>query len=139
MFPIVFSFAIHYNVNIQEVMGVFAMKKMISLLGLGFLLGVMVFGLTAAPRDASAYQLLSSKELGSRDAKNQNIVVKCTTDIGKVSNQTCTLRRYAKCNGEGNNQKCSGWLPWQDLRSPGAQYSNWQAGASACCHAMGLR
>ena len=47
---------------------------------------------------ANAYQVLSSKELGQRDAKNQNVVVKCTTDTGKVSNQTCSLRRWL--NGE---------------------------------------
>ncbi len=88
---------------------------------------------------ANAYQVLSSKELGQNDAKNQNVVVKCTTTTGKVSNQTCSLRRYAKCSGTGANKKCSGWQPWQDLRSPGKKYSNWQTAASACCRAKGLR
>ena len=88
---------------------------------------------------ANAYQVLSSKELGQRDAKNQNVVVKCTTDTGKVSNQTCSLRRYAKCSGEGNAKKCSGWQPWMDLRTPGTQYSDWKTAASSCCRAMGLR
>ncbi len=88
---------------------------------------------------ASAYQVLSSKELGQNDAKNQNVVVKCTTDTGKVSNQTCSLRRYAKCTGTGTNKKCSGWQPWQDLRNPSKKYSDWRAAASACCRAKGMR
>ncbi len=88
---------------------------------------------------ASAYQVLSSKELGQNDAKNQNVVVKCTTDTGKVSNQTCSIRRYAKCDGEGTKRKCSGWQPWRDLRSPEKQYSDWKTAASACCRAKGLR
>ena len=88
---------------------------------------------------ANAYQVLSSKELGQRDAKNQNVVVKCTTDTGKVSNQTCSLRRYVKCSGEGAAKKCSGWQPWTDLRNPGKQYPDWKTAASACCREMGLR
>jgi hypothetical protein len=112
------------------------MKKGISILGIGFLLGVLVFGWAFR---ADAYQVLSSKELGRGDAKNQNVVVKCTTDAGKVSNQTCTLRRYVKCTGEGGNEKCNGWQPWTDLRNPGSGYSNWQAGASECCREKGLR
>lgn len=88
---------------------------------------------------ANAYQILSSKELGQMDAKNQNVVVKCTTDTGKISNQTCSLRRYAKCTGVGNNKKCPGWQPWTDLRNPSKQYSDWKTAASACCRALGLR
>ena len=88
---------------------------------------------------ANAYQLLSSKELGKNDAKNQTVVVKCTTDTGKTSNQTCTLRTYAKCTGTGENKKCSGWQAWQDLRSPSKKYSDWRSAASACCRAKGLR
>ena len=88
---------------------------------------------------ANAYQLLSSKELGKNDAKNQTVVVKCTTDTGKTSNQTCTLRRYAKCTGTGSDKKCSGWQAWQDLRNPRKQYSDWRSAASACCRAKGLR
>ncbi|MBQ4070357.1 MAG: hypothetical protein IJD52_03215 [Alphaproteobacteria bacterium] len=88
---------------------------------------------------ANAYQVISSKELGKNDARNQNIVVKCTTDTGKVSNQTCSLRRYAKCTGQGTGRKCSGWQPWRDLRSPSNEYSDWKAAASACCRAKGLR
>lgn len=113
------------------------MKKGISILGIGFFLGIMVFGLTT--RNAEAYQVLSSKELGRNDARNQNVVVKCTTDTGKVSNQTCTLRRYVKCTGDGANKKCNGWQAWKDLRNPSSEYSNWQAGASDCCRAKGLR
>ena len=75
---------------------------------------------------ANAYQLLSSKELGRNDAKNQTVVVKCTTDTGKVSSS-------------GSNKKCNGWQPWQDLRSPGKKYSDWRSAASACCRAKGLR
>ncbi len=88
---------------------------------------------------ASAYQVISSKELGQNDAKNQNVVVKCTTDTGKLSNQTCTLRRYAKCTGTGSNKRCSGWQPWRDLRNPSKQYSDWKSAASGCCRAKGLR
>ncbi len=88
---------------------------------------------------ASAYQVLSSKELGKGDARNQNVVVKCTTDTGKISSQTCSLRRYVKCTGTGANKKCNGWQAWKDLRDPAKQYSDWRSGASACCRAMGLR
>src|SRR5574344_2342950 len=88
---------------------------------------------------ANAYQVLSSKELGNTDAKNQNVVVKCTTDAGKTTNKTCSLRRYVKCSGAGNAKKCSGWQPWADLRKPGTKYSDWKEGASSCCRDMGLR
>ena len=88
---------------------------------------------------ANAYQLLSSKEMGKNDAKNQTVVVKCTTDTGKVSAQTCTLRRYAKCSGTGTKKTCNGWQPWQDLRTPGKKYSDWRGAASACCRAKGSR
>lgn len=88
---------------------------------------------------ASAYQVLSSKELGKNEAKNQNVVVKCTTDTGKISTQTCSLRRYAKCTGNGTQKTCNGWQPWSDLRTPGQEYSDWRSAASACCRAKGLR
>ena len=39
-----------------------------------------------------AYQLLSTKEYGKGDAKNQNITVRCTTDIGKNSSETCSIK-----------------------------------------------
>ena len=88
---------------------------------------------------ADAYQILSSKEYGTADARNQNVVVKCTTDTGKLSTQTCSLRRYVKCTGNGKNQSCSGWQPWRDLRDTKKQYNDWKAAASACCRAKGLR
>ncbi len=88
---------------------------------------------------ANAYQVISSKEIGKNDAKNQNVVIKCTTDTGRVSNQTCNLRRYAKCTGQGSQKRCSGWQPWRDLRNPAKQYSDWKSAASACCRAQGLR
>ena len=94
---------------------------------------------TAALTTANAYQVMSSKELGQNDAKNPNVVVKCTTDTGKVSNQTCSLRRYAKCTGTGANKRCSGWQAWRDLRAPSKQYSDWKTAASSCCRAKGLR
>lgn len=109
------------------------MKKMFSLVALGFL----VFGISTG--GANAYQVLSSKELGKNDARNQNVVVKCTTDTGKVSNQTCSLRRYVKCTGAGADKKCGGWMPWKDLRNTSSQYSDWRDGAAACCKAKGLR
>lgn len=100
---------------------------------------ISLFIITTCTFAANAYQVLSSKELGQNDAKNQNVVVKCTTDTGKVSNQTCSLRRYAKCTGTGTNKRCNGWQPWRDLRNPSKTYSDWKAAASACCRAKGLR
>jgi hypothetical protein len=88
---------------------------------------------------AHAYQVLSSRELGKGDARNQNVVVKCTTEMGKISNQTCSLRRYVKCNGTGIKKKCSGWQGWRDLRNPEKQFSDWKTAANECCRTMGLR
>lgn len=101
------------------------------------LFALMIVG--TALHGANAYQVLSSKELGKNDAKNQNVVVKCTTDTGKLSNQTCSLRRYVKCSGVGTAKKCSGWQPWKDLRNPSASYADWKSAAAACCRAKGLR
>ena len=70
---------------------------------------------------AHAYQVLSSRELGKGDARNQNVVVKCTTEMGKLS------------------KKCSGWQGWRDLRNPEKQFSDWQTAANECCRTMGLR
>jgi len=109
------------------------MKKLISLFGLGILaIGISIGG-------ADAYQVISSKELGKNEARNQNVVVKCTTDTGKVSNQTCTLRRFAKCNGTGTAMKCNGWQPWKNLRNPSVEYADWRTGAAGCCQSHGLR
>ena len=105
------------------------MKKLLSTL--------LIISLTAL--SANAYQIISSKQIGKDDAKNQNVVVKCTTDTGKLSNQTCTLRRYAKCTGNGINKRCNGWQPWRDLRNPAKQYSDWKSAASTCCRDKGLR
>jgi hypothetical protein len=84
---------------------------------------------------ANAFQMQSQRELGTGEAKNQNVVVKCTTASGGVSNQTCQLRRYAKC-GEKN---CGGWNAWKDLRNPGKSYGDWRSAAADCCAAKGLR
>lgn len=100
---------------------------------------LVLVAMIAVSGTASAYQVLSSKELGQNDAKNQNIVVKCTTETGKVSNQTCSLRRYVKCIGTGAARKCGGWQAWRDLRTPSREYPDWKSAASACCRAMGLR
>lgn len=102
------------------------------------ILSVLLIAITAAT-SASAYQVLSSKELGQNDAKNQNVVVKCTTDTGQISNQTCSLRRYVKCTGTAKTKRCNGWQPWRDLRNPSSEYADWRSGASACCREMGLR
>lgn len=88
---------------------------------------------------ANAYQVVSSKELGKGEAKNQNVVVKCTTDLGKLSNQTCSLRRYVKCTGTGTRKTCNGWQGWRDLRNPEKQYSDWKTAANECCRTLGLR
>ena len=99
------------------------------------LLAAIVIGTSVCT--ANAYQVLSSKELGKNDARNQNVVVKCTTDTGQISNQTCSLRRYVKCTGTATTKQCSG--PWRDLRNPSSEYADWRSGASACCREMGLR
>ena len=88
---------------------------------------------------ADAYQVHSSKELGRGDARNQNIVVNCTTPTGQVSNETCTLRRYARCVGTGTNKNCSGWLPWRSLQNPAKEFGDWRTGAATCCQSKGLR
>jgi hypothetical protein len=109
------------------------LSRILSLPVIGALCAVLCIGA------ADAYQVLSSKELGKGDAKNQNMVVKCTTDTGKISTTTCALRRYAKCTGDDANKKCNGWQPWKDLRDPNSSYSDWRNGASECCRAKGLR
>jgi hypothetical protein len=106
------------------------MKKLLSIV----LLSVGVSGA------ASAYQLQSNKELGTGDAKNQNVVVACTTTTGKVSTQTCALRRYAKCaDTESGGRNCAGWGPWKDVRDPDSEHGDWRGAATACCQAKGLR
>lgn len=124
--PIVFLF-----LNVLKYKGrkVKKMKKLI----IAFVLVI------AGVFSANAYQVMSSKELGKNDAKNQNVVVKCTTDLGKLSNKTCSLRRYVKCSGTGINKKCNGWQGWRDLRNPEKQYSDWKTAANECCRTMGLR
>lgn len=89
--------------------------------------------------NAFAYQVLTTKEFGKDDAKNQNIIVKCTTDTGKISDETCSLRRYVKCLGKDNQSLCTSWQPWRDLRDPSKAYSDWKTAASACCKKKGLR
>jgi len=85
---------------------------------------------------ANAFTVMNSRELGRGDARNQNVTVRCTTPDGRVSSQTCQLRRYIRC--EGTN--CGGWQMWQDLRNPGGPgFDEWRTAASACCNAMGLR
>ena len=88
--------------------------------------------------NAFGYQVLSTKEFGKDDAKNQNVIVKCTTDTGKISIETCSLRRYAKCTGK-NNKNCNSWQPWHDLRDPSTPYSDWKTAANGCCKKKGLR
>lgn len=102
---------------------------------------IFVFGLLITIcASANAYTLRSQKELGKDDARNQNIIAQCTTPDGKVSNQTCQLRRYVKCNMNAAGKKnCNGWQPWQDLRSPGDGFPDWRKGAESCCQAKGLR
>jgi len=104
-----------------------------------FSLSIFVLLTVIVTRDANAYKLLSSKELGSGEAQNQNVVVKCTTDTGNISNQTCKFRRYKKCSGTGATKKCDNWQSWKDLQNPGADYTDWRGGAAACCQAKGLR
>lgn len=88
--------------------------------------------------NATAYQVLSTKEFGKDDARNQNVIVKCTTDTGKISDETCSLRRYVKCTSK-DKTNCNSWQPWRDLRNTNKQYSDWKSAASACCKNKGLR
>ena len=99
---------------------------------------IALFGIIIMCGNASAYQVLSTKEIGKFDAKNQNVIVKCTTDTGKLSNETCSLRRYVKCIGK-DKKNCNSWQPWRDLRNASATYADWKSAASACCKAKGLR
>ena len=101
-----------------------------------FLLGIAIISLCG---NAFAYQVLSTKEIGKDDARNQNVIVKCTTDTGKMSEETCSLRRYVKCTGKDKKSNCNLWQPWRDLRDPSNTYSDWKAAASACCKKKGLR
>lgn len=96
----------------------------------------IIFAVLIVTAPVHAYQILSSNEYGTGDARNQNIVIKCTTPAGQISNQTCSLRRYVKCT-DGKN--CAGWEQWRDLRNTRDTYSNWQDAANACCRALGLR
>ena len=96
---------------------------------------IFIFGLLITTYSGYAYQKVSENEYGIDDARNQNIVVKCTTTTGQISNDTCSLRRYAKCI----NGKCSGWDRWRDLRNTRDTYTTWQDAANACCRKMGLR
>lgn len=100
-----------------------------------FILGMIITSMSYA----NAYQVISSKELGQQDAKNQNVIVKCTTETGKVSTQTCSLRRYAKCEGSGTDIKCNGWNQWIDLRNSDKGYTDWKTAANQCCRSKGLR
>jgi hypothetical protein len=110
------------------------MKKIIKTLFLFPAIALLFIGA------ASAYQMDTQRTLGSGAGANQNVLVKCTTAAGKVSGQTCTLRRYAKCttNSKGRSA-CSGWQPWNDIRNPGRGYSTWQDAARSCCSSKGLK
>lgn len=97
-----------------------------------------IIAVTSVFSNVFAYQVLNSKEIGKSDAKNQNIVVKCTTDTGNLSEETCSLRRYAKCTDK-ENKNCETWLPWRDLHDTKTSYADWKAAASGCCRRKGLR
>lgn len=89
--------------------------------------------------NAFSYKVITTKEFGKDDAKNQNVIVKCTTDTGKMSEEICSLRRYVKCLGKDKKSMCESWQPWHDLRDPDGAYSDWKSAASACCKKKGLR
>lgn len=103
------------------------------------MLPFILFAFVSVCDNSFGYQVLSTKEFGKDDAKNQNIVVKCTTDTGKLSTETCSLRRYAKCEGKDKHKNCNQWQPWRDLRNTNASYADWKSAASACCENKGLR
>ena len=98
----------------------------------------MLIAIVSVCGNTFGYQVLSTKEFGKNDAKNQNIVVKCTTDTGKLSAETCSLRRYAKCTDK-EKKNCNQWQPWRDLRDSNSSYADWKSAASACCKKKGLR
>lgn len=100
---------------------------------------LFLFIMVVSIGNAFSYQVLSTKEFGKDDAKNQNVIVKCTTDTGKLSDETCSLRRYVKCNGKDKKTKCDSWQPWRDLRDTTDTYADWKSAASACCKKKGLR
>jgi len=102
------------------------------------IVSVFVLAIIMTGGNSFAYQVLSTKEFGKLDAKNQNITVKCTTDTGKISTEICSLRRYVKCTGK-DNKNCDAWRPWRDLRDSSTEYSDWKSAASACCKKKGLR
>ena len=89
--------------------------------------------------NAFAYTVISTKDFGNDDAKNQNVIVKCTTDTGKMSDEICSLRRYVKCTGTDKKSNCNSWQPWRNLRDPSGTYADWKSAASACCKKKGLR
>ncbi|MDR1027103.1 MAG: hypothetical protein LBL46_01665 [Rickettsiales bacterium] len=97
---------------------------------------ILLFSYSLFIASAPAFQMQSQRELGKGEAKNQNVIVKCTTPAGKVSDQSCNIRRFAKCNQKGD---CNGWHPWFDLRSPGKTYGDWRTAAADCCGKKGLR
>ena len=89
--------------------------------------------------NAFSYQVITTKDFGKDDAKNQNVIVKCTTDTGKMSDEICSLRRYVKCTGADKKSNCNSWQPWRDLRDPSGTYADWKSAASNCCKKKGLR
>ncbi|MDR3208789.1 MAG: hypothetical protein LBT45_02985 [Rickettsiales bacterium] len=97
---------------------------------------IIILCLLSVASAARAFQMQSQRELGRGEAKNQNVIVKCTTPDGKMSGQTCALRRFAKCN---DKKVCNGWQEWKDLRNPRNSYGDWRAAAADCCAAKGLR
>ena len=105
------------------------MKKM-------FLFMITVFFICG---NSFAYKVISTKDFGKDDAKNQNVIVKCTTDTGKMSDEICSLRRYVKCTGKDKKSNCNSWQPWRDLRDPSGTYADWKSAASSCCKKKGLR
>lgn len=104
------------------------MKKM-------FFIFIAAFALIS---NSFAYQVMSTKEFGKEDAKNQTITIQCTTDTGKESTEQCFLRRYVKCTGK-NKKNCNAWQPWRDMRNTSKTYSDWKTAASDCCRQRGLR
>jgi hypothetical protein len=100
---------------------------------------IILFAFVSVCFNASGYQVLTTKDFGKDDAKNQNVIVKCTTDTGKLSEEICSLRRYVKCTGKDKKSNCNSWQPWRDLRNPGSSYADWKSAASDCCKKKGLR
>lgn len=100
---------------------------------------VFLFIFSFLTYSVDAYQVNKAKELGTGEARNQNMDISCTTTKGDISKEVCILRRYVKCVKNGKTEDCSSWKAWRNVHAPLKEYSTWRAAAEDCCQAKGLR